>query len=78
MPLTQDFLEELDILARYNLNTTQEGIKVHQNDASENVIAAVQRLHDKGLITQLDGGYLTSLGREAAEHGQALLAILSA
>jgi uncharacterized protein (TIGR02647 family) len=35
-------------------------------------------LHAKGLITQADGGYLTRLGREAAEHAQAMLGILTA
>ena len=29
-----------------------------------------------GLVTQADGGYLTSLGLDAAEHAQALLTIL--
>jgi len=33
-------------------------------------------LHEKGLITQVDGGYLTDLGRKAAEHSQALTTIL--
>ncbi len=77
MPFKSELIEELNILARYNLNTTQEGIKVHQHDADEKIIKAVQRLHNKGLVTQQDGGYLTSLGREAAEHSQAILAILS-
>ncbi|WP_394751743.1 TIGR02647 family protein [Crenothrix sp.] len=76
MPYTQDILEELDLLSRYNLSTTLEGIKVHQHTASEATIAATQRLHKKGLVSQEDGGYLTSLGREAAEHAQAFLRIL--
>ncbi len=76
MPYTQDILEELDLLARYNLATTLEGIKVHQHTAPEATIAATQRLYKKGLISQEDGGYLTSLGREAAEHTQAVLRIL--
>jgi len=33
-------------------------------------------LHAKGLIDQPDGGYLTSLGLDAAEHAQVLLNIL--
>lgn len=76
MPYTQDILEELDILARYNLATTLEGIKVHQHSAQAATIAATLRLFNKGLISQEDGGYLTSLGREAAEHTQAALRIL--
>ena len=46
--------------------------------ADEDVKAATLRLHAKGLITQADGGYLTRLGREAAEHAQAMLGILTA
>jgi uncharacterized protein (TIGR02647 family) len=76
MPYTQDILDELDLLARYNLATTLEGIKVHQHLAPEATVAATQRLYKKGLISQEDGGYLTSLGREAAEHTQAVLRIL--
>lgn len=35
-------------------------------------------MHAKGLVTQADGGYLTSLGREAAEYAQTMLGILTA
>lgn len=74
--ISADVIEELNILTRYNLDTTQEGIKVHSN-ASPEVIAATKRLFDKGLLSQDDGGYLTSLGREAAEHAQKLLIIIN-
>lgn len=76
MPYTQDIVDELNILVRYNLSTTQEGIKVHKTAAPE-VIAATKRLHDKGLLTQEDGGYLTSLGLEAAEQAQTVLNLLN-
>lgn len=76
MPYTQDIVDELNILVRYNLNTTQEGIKVHKTAAPE-IIASTKRLYDKGLITQEDGGYLTSLGHEAAEQAQAVLNLLN-
>jgi uncharacterized protein (TIGR02647 family) len=76
MPYTQDIVDELNILVRYNLTTTLEGIKVHKT-AAPNVIAATRRLYSKGLITQEDGGYLTSLGRETAEQAQAVLDILN-
>ncbi|MFD2189326.1 TIGR02647 family protein [Pistricoccus aurantiacus] len=72
---TPELLEELKILCLFNLNTTQEGIKVHSSAAPE-AIAATRRLHDKGLITQDDGGYLTSLGLDGARHAQDLLGIL--
>lgn len=77
MPYTAEVIEELKILSRFNLDTGQEGIKVHSTAASE-VITATERLHAKGLISQSDGGYLTSLGRTASEHAQDLLRILDA
>lgn len=76
MHYTTDLLAELDILIQYSLDTTGQGIKVHST-ASEEKIAAVQRLFDKDLVTQTDGGYLTELGRRAAEHAQALILLLS-
>jgi uncharacterized protein (TIGR02647 family) len=42
------------------------------------LIEAAKRLFDKGLTTQDDGGYLTDLGIEVAEHTQRMLTILSA
>ena len=77
MPYTSELVQELNALIRFDLDTGQQGIKVHKNADAE-VIGAVQRLHAKGLITQADGGYLTSLGREAAEHAQGILGILTA
>lgn len=76
MPYTQDLVDELNILVRYNLTTTLEGIKVHKT-ASPEIIAATRRLFEKGLLSQEDGGYLTNLGRETAEQAQAILDILS-
>jgi uncharacterized protein (TIGR02647 family) len=76
MPYTQDITDELNILVRYNLSTTQEGIKVHKTAAPE-IIAATKRLYSKGLVTQEDGGYLTNLGHEAAEQAQAVLNLLN-
>jgi len=35
MPYTKDIVEELNILVRYNLATTQEGIKVHKTASPE-------------------------------------------
>jgi uncharacterized protein (TIGR02647 family) len=75
MPFTPDLVEELNVLSMFNTATLLEGIKVHKT-ANPVVIAATQRLHDKGLVTQPDGGYLTDLGVEAAGHAQVLLATL--
>ncbi|MGH8381653.1 TIGR02647 family protein [Pseudomonas sp.] len=75
MSFTPELIAELEVLALFNLDSSQEGIKVH-NTASKDVIDAAQRLYDKKLTDQPDGGYLTSLGHDAAEHVQQLLTIL--
>jgi uncharacterized protein (TIGR02647 family) len=76
VPYTSDLVYELNTLIRYDLATNQHGVKVHST-ADAAVVAATARLHSKGMITQVDGGYLTSLGRNAAEHAQATLALLT-
>jgi uncharacterized protein (TIGR02647 family) len=76
MSFTQQQIDELDVLIRYRLDTTMEGIKIHHT-ASPRIREAAERLHEKGLTTQVDGGYLTELGRETAEHAQALLLLLA-
>lgn len=76
MPYSPEQMHELDVLIRYNLESTQQGIKVHRS-ANPEMIEAVKRLHQKGMITQVDGGYLTDMGRTAAEHAQTLLLMLA-
>jgi uncharacterized protein (TIGR02647 family) len=63
---------ELELLARFDLDSLQAGLKIHQ-EAPVTVAAAAQRLFDKGLISQFDGGYLTDRGHEAAESLQRVL-----
>jgi uncharacterized protein (TIGR02647 family) len=77
MQFTQDNLEELNILVRYKLTTTLEGIKVHTSTAAPTTVEATRRLFNKGLITLEDGGYLTALGHEAAGHAHALLGLMN-
>lgn len=67
---------EIRFLSLFNLASAQEGVKVHGN-ADPELIEAAHRLYGKGLISQADGGYLTDLGIEAAEHAQRALAILA-
>lgn len=76
MAFTQDQIDEMELLMRYRLDTTLEGIKIHKS-ASPRIIAAAERLFEKGLITQIDGGYLTDLGRETAQHAQSLMLLLA-
>jgi len=75
MPISADLMKEMTLLAQFDLHSMQKGIKVHA-EAGEEMLAAAQRLYGKGLIDQPDGGYLTSLGLDAAEHIQNLLQIL--
>lgn len=75
MPIPKELMQEMTLLAQFNLATTQEGIKIHK-DATPEIKNAAQSLYAKGLIDQQDGGYLTRLGQEAAEHVQAALTIL--
>lgn len=77
MPFTSDQIAELKLLSLFNSSSSQEGIKVHQHSAAPEAVSAAERLFRKGLITQHDGGYLTSLGCEAVEQTQQLLAMLT-
>ena len=76
MQYQKENIDELNILVRYNLHTSHEGVKIHSS-AKPEAVAAAKRLFDKGLISQVDGGYLTTLGRTAAEHAQNLLQIIN-
>jgi len=76
MKFDTDLLQEINVLKMFDLSSSQLGIKVH-HDAAPEAVQATQRLFDKGLITQNDGGYLTGLGRDAAEHSGSLLTILT-
>lgn len=76
MPYSPEQILEMDVLIHYNLESTQQGIKVHAS-ANPETIEAVKRLYEKGMITQLDGGYLTDMGRTTAEHAQTLLLMLA-
>jgi len=75
MTIDQELQDEMHVLMLFDLNNLQDGIKIHK-EAKPEIIQAGQRLFKKALITQEDGGYLTDLGRRAAEHGQSLISIL--
>lgn len=77
MPITHAMQEELELLNIFNLDTTQQGIKIHHTATAARIDAG-KRLHAKGLITQSDGGYLTPLGQQAVEHVKALVTLLGA
>ncbi len=76
MPVNSQLNDEIRILTLFNLDTSLEGIKAHKS-ADPSAKEAIERLYKKGLVTQADGGYLTDLGRNCAEHLQNALRILS-
>ena len=76
MKFNKDMLEEMNVLSCYDLANSQTGIKVH-SDATDSNIAATNRLFEKGLVSQSDGGYLTERGHTAAEHLEHLAGILN-
>lgn len=76
MLFNDELAAEIRFLSLFNLTSAQEGVKVHGN-ADPEMIEAARRLYGKGLISQADGGYLTDLGIEAAEHVQRALTILT-
>ena len=77
MKFNQDIIDELNILIQYDLSNTEQGIKIH-HDAAPATIKAAVRLFNKGLIDKKDGGYLTAIGKMAAEHAQSISGLLMA
>ena len=77
MRLSTEFLEELELLNLFDLDSSLGGLKIHHQAAPAR-IASAKRLFAKQLITLVDGGYLTPLGAEAADHAQALVSLLQA
>lgn len=77
MHLDSELIEELNLLMRYRMTSTQGGgIEIGQA-AEPAVVAAAKRLFEKGIIEQADGGVLTDSGRQAVEHLTRLLNQLS-
>ena len=75
MNLSQEFLEEVELLNLFDLHSSLEGLKSH-HEAAPGRIAAGKRLYGKNIVTLEDGGFLTPLGVDAAEHAQALITML--
>ncbi len=67
MHLDSELVEELNLLSRYRMNPSAVDIEIGQA-AEPGIIAAAQRLYEKGMIDRADGGALTDSGREALEH----------
>jgi len=65
----QDTLDELNLLLKFPTDSLLQGLKIH-HDATQSMVNAASRLHAKGLTTQPDGGYLTDLGIDLADHAR--------
>ena len=76
MTFTSDMVAELNLLLKFPNKSLMQGLKIH-HDAEPEVIAAAKRLHDKGIVTLPDGGYLTDLGYDLAEHAQVVQSALT-
>lgn len=62
----ESLFEEVKLLAKFPEESHMEGLKIH-NNADSVIISSAKSLFNKGLISQLDGGYLTDSGREIVE-----------
>lgn len=76
MSYTPENLAELDVLMLFRSLSGLEGVKIHKT-AEASVISAAQHLYENGFISQVDGGYLTPLGIQAAEHAHTLFTLLN-
>ena len=61
MHLDPELIEELSLLRRISLNLTEEGIDL-STIGDPAMIAAAERLCEKGIISLPDGGQLTDRG----------------
>ena len=70
-----ELIEEIKLLRKYSIETLHEGIKIHSS-ASETCQLSAQRLFKKGIISQVDGGYLTQRGQDLVRHLDAMINLL--
>ncbi|WP_371192732.1 TIGR02647 family protein [Glaciecola sp. SC05] len=76
MSFNADMLEELNLILKFPNKSLMQGLKVRK-DADQAMIDAAQRLYEKGIVQQPDGGYLTDLGHDLVEHAQILQSALT-
>ncbi len=74
MHLDPELIDELNLLRRFSMSGPV-AMDVHDN-SDPAVIAAAERMFEKGLTTAANGGQLTDIGREAIEHMERLLNLL--
>lgn len=76
MTFTPDMVAELNLLLKFPNKSLLQGLKIH-HDAEPEVVAASNRLFEKGIVTLPDGGYLTDLGHDLFEHAVILKSALA-
>lgn len=76
MPFNKELTEELNLILKFPNKSLMQGLKVH-NDADPALVAAAKRLFEKGVVSEPDGGYLTDLGHDLAEHAQVVQSALT-
>jgi len=76
MVFNQELVHELNLILTFPDKSLMQGIKIH-HDAQPEVIEAAKRLYAKKITSQADGGYLTDLGLELAEHAQIIKSALT-
>jgi uncharacterized protein (TIGR02647 family) len=77
MPFTKELTDELNLILKFPDKSLMQGLKIH-HDADPALVSAAQRLFDKGIVDQHDGGYLTNLGHDLAEHALVIQTALTA
>jgi len=74
MHIDTELIDELNLLRRFSMGGPV-AMNVHDNPDPA-VIAAAERMFEKGLISTAEGGQLTDNGREAIEHMERLFNLL--
>jgi uncharacterized protein (TIGR02647 family) len=74
MHIDPELIDELNLLRRFSMGGPV-AMNVHDNPDPA-VIAAAERMFEKGLISTAEGGQLTDTGREAIEHMERLFNLL--
>lgn len=73
--ISDDVVSQLKLLACFDPANLNLGIKI-RSDMPQSLKQAAIQLHQQGLITESDGGYLTPFGMTMVEHLQHLLVAL--
>ena len=76
MQFNQELTDELNLILKFPNKSLMQGIKIHQ-DADPSNVAAARRLFEKGIVTKPNGGYLTDLGHDLAEHARVIQSALT-